>query len=266
MSAQDLTNNPSLDEEDDEDDEEDDEDYIPDENEAGSSPDLRPFWAHHFVPRISSDYCISSAVSEESGEGEDEEDLDDKPSKKMKTEQLDDKPKELSQEEEKKRADDLWAMFNDDQPETKPKPTTTVSTIVKSEEKRSETSSTSVPTSSSIFDDVVEEPKVKGEPVAEPLPKKEPLQSKPIVHPKKTGGLSSLVSRLGNKQKESTLNKSKEDWQKFKESEGLVEELTEHTKSKDSFVERQAFLQRADLRQFEQERSIRDKMRARKLP
>lgn len=75
-------------------------------------------------------------------------------------------------------------------------------------------------------------------------------------------GLADRLSALGKK-KESVLTKSLKDWQQLKEEEGLVEELAEHTKSKDSFVERQAFLQRADLRQFEQEKSIRDKIRAR---
>ena len=95
----------------------------------------------------------------------------------------------------------------------------------------------------------------KAETVAEPVP--------PVARPAaRKPGLADRLSALGKK-KESVLTKSQRDWQQLKQDEGLVEELAEHTKSKDSFVERQAFLQRADVRQFEQEKSVRDKIRSR---
>lgn len=77
-------------------------------------------------------------------------------------------------------------------------------------------------------------------------------------------GLADRLSALGKK-KDSVLSKSKQDWERLKEEQGLAEELAEHTKSKESFVERQAFLQRADVRTFEQEKSVRDKIRARRF-
>lgn len=89
---------------------------------------------------------------------------------------------------------------------------------------------------------------------AEAAPVRTPVVRKP--------GLADRLSSL-KKKKDSVLTKSVKDWQELKQEEGLTEELAEHTKSKDSFVERQAFLQRADLRQFEQEKSVRDKIRSR---
>ena len=51
--------------------------------------------------------------------------------------------------------------------------------------------------------------------------------------------------------------KSKLDWNEFKQNEGIEEELTIHNRGKDGYVEQQAFLNRADQRQFELERAMR---------
>lgn len=72
-----------------------------------------------------------------------------------------------------------------------------------------------------------------------------------------TGGLSGILGAL-KKPKMSTLTKSLHDWKDFKKKENLEEELGQHRRSKDSFLERQAFLGRTDLREFEREKSIRD--------
>lgn len=61
----------------------------------------------------------------------------------------------------------------------------------------------------------------------------------------------------------STLTKTKLDWDVFKKDEGIEDELRNHVKNKDSFVERMAFLQRTDFKQFEIEKSIREKSRLR---
>jgi len=71
---------------------------------------------------------------------------------------------------------------------------------------------------------------------------------------KPKSNLDDLLNSLGKK-KISTLEKSKLDWQNFKSKEGIEEELKE--KTKDGYLERQAFLARTDYRQFEQERDIR---------
>lgn len=70
-------------------------------------------------------------------------------------------------------------------------------------------------------------------------------------------GLSSVLGKIGKKPKISVLEKSKLDWDGFKHEEGISEELTAHNRGKDGYLERQAFLQRTDFRQFEIERNLR---------
>ncbi|XP_072202942.1 craniofacial development protein 1 [Excalfactoria chinensis] len=75
---------------------------------------------------------------------------------------------------------------------------------------------------------------------------------------KRPSGISGLLGKIGSKkQKMSTLEKSKLDWENFKEEEGIVEELAIHNRGKDGYIERKAFLERVDHRQFEIERDIR---------
>ncbi|KAB7502332.1 Craniofacial development protein 1 [Armadillidium nasatum] len=71
-------------------------------------------------------------------------------------------------------------------------------------------------------------------------------------------GLSSVVSLLDSKKKKlTTLEKTKIDWLNYKTSEGIQEEMQNHLKSKDGYLEKKEFLERADLRQFEIERDMR---------
>ncbi|KFP00009.1 Craniofacial development protein 1, partial [Calypte anna] len=75
---------------------------------------------------------------------------------------------------------------------------------------------------------------------------------------KRPSGMSSLLGKIGSKkQKMSTLEKSKLDWESFKEEEGIVEELAIHNRGKDGYIEKKAFLERVDHRQFEIERDLR---------
>ena len=76
--------------------------------------------------------------------------------------------------------------------------------------------------------------------------------------PLRSGGLSSFASQLTNKKsKLSTLEKSKLDWDRFKSDEGIAEDLKSFNQGKKGFLERQAFLERADVKQFEIEKSLR---------
>ncbi|XP_004584092.2 craniofacial development protein 1 [Ochotona princeps] len=75
---------------------------------------------------------------------------------------------------------------------------------------------------------------------------------------KRASGMSSLLGKIGaKKQKMSTLEKSKLDWESFKEEEGIGEELAIHNRGKEGYIERKAFLERVDHRQFEIERDLR---------
>lgn len=54
------------------------------------------------------------------------------------------------------------------------------------------------------------------------------------IRVKRPSGMSSLLGKIGSKkQKMSTLEKSKLDWENFKEEEGIVEELAIHNRGKD---------------------------------
>lgn len=70
-------------------------------------------------------------------------------------------------------------------------------------------------------------------------------------------GLSSILGQIGKKNKLSILEKSKLDWGGFKQTEGIDEELQTFNKGRDGYLERQDFLQRTDVRQFEIEKSLR---------
>ncbi|CAG7834517.1 unnamed protein product [Allacma fusca] len=76
-------------------------------------------------------------------------------------------------------------------------------------------------------------------------------------------GLSAVLNAIqsNKKQKMGTLEKTKLDWQAFKKDKGIEDELKTHVKSKDGYVDRQEFLQRTDLRQFEIEKNLRARQR-----
>lgn len=93
------------------------------------------------------------------------------------------------------------------------------------------------------------------------LKKKEEDDNKPITTNKKPGGLASVVGAIAKKPKMGCLDKSKLDWNKFVNDEGIKDELKTFNMGKDGFVEKQMFLERADLRQFEVEKAMREKNR-----
>lgn len=88
-------------------------------------------------------------------------------------------------------------------------------------------------------------------------------EQKVLVRPKIGGGLSTVVGQVLNKKnKMSILEKSKLDWDGFKKTEGITEELANHNRGKDGYLEKMAFLERTDLRQFDIEKAIRDRQRS----
>ncbi|XP_024595978.1 LOW QUALITY PROTEIN: craniofacial development protein 1-like [Neophocaena asiaeorientalis asiaeorientalis] len=75
---------------------------------------------------------------------------------------------------------------------------------------------------------------------------------------KRSRGMNSLLGKIGaKKQKMSILEKAELDWESFKEEECIGEELAIHNRGKEGFIERKAFLDRVDHRQFEIERDLR---------
>lgn len=72
-----------------------------------------------------------------------------------------------------------------------------------------------------------------------------------------SGGLASVLGQIGKKNKLSVLEKTQIDWSGFKNKEGIDEELQTFNKGRDGYLERQDFLQRTDVRQFEREKDMR---------
>ncbi|XP_014485377.1 PREDICTED: craniofacial development protein 1 [Dinoponera quadriceps] len=194
--------------------------------------------------------------------------------------------KELTEEEEKKRADSLWADFmKDTAVVSKPKPQ---NTIHRSKERSPPIEKPKVQEKvkiTKIFEFAGEEVKVEKEvavdsaearlslSVAEnstkpsesdsPADPKGPGRGRGRGNAKRVGlgGISSVLGQIGKKAKISTLEKSKLDWDNYKKQENIEEELNTHNKGKDGYLERQDFLQRADLRQFEIEKQLRNSSR-----
>ncbi|XP_023218754.1 craniofacial development protein 1-like [Centruroides sculpturatus] len=76
---------------------------------------------------------------------------------------------------------------------------------------------------------------------------------------KRSSNIGNILGKvMGKKPKMTTLDKSRLDWENFKKDENIDDEIKLHNKGKDGYLERQAFLQRVDLRQFEVEKSIRE--------
>ncbi|XP_055002351.1 craniofacial development protein 1 [Sorex araneus] len=192
-----------------------------------------------------------------------------------------------SEDARKKKEDELWASFLND---VGPKPKVTPSTQGQRENETEETSSGKVLVKAEdlekpketekvkitkVFDFAGEEVRVTKEVDAtskeaksffKQNEKEKPQAAVPSALSslpagsglKRPSGMSSLLGKIGaKKQKLSTLEKSKLDWESFKEEEGIGEELAIHNRGKEGYIERKAFLDRVDHRQFEIERDLR---------
>jgi hypothetical protein len=61
--------------------------------------------------------------------------------------------------------------------------------------------------------------------------------------------------------KQSVLEKSQNDWSKFVEKKSIKEELDSHNRSKDSYLDKQDFLAKADYNKFVKEKESREQAR-----
>nr|XP_046250442.1 craniofacial development protein 1 [Scatophagus argus] len=191
---------------------------------------------------------------------------------------------------QKKKSDDLWASFLSDVG-YRPKECTPVSqsstthkddsTVLKvaclsTETKASERAKVTI---TKVYDFAGEEVRVNKEVSAESREAKNYLKSQstklkenedeekslspsqpPLPGPstKRPPGMMSILSHIGGKkQKMTTLEKSKMDWEAFKSEEGITDELAIHNRGKEGYVERKKFLERVDHRQFELEKAVR---------
>ncbi|XP_026143335.1 craniofacial development protein 1 [Carassius auratus] len=201
--------------------------------------------------------------------------------------------KEVNEEKQKKKADDLWASFLSDVG-SRPKEaaastgsqqsTSTTTGIDKpskpptvSQQQEDKPKESSKITITKVFDFAGEEVRVTKEVDADSREAKsflkeekvlkekeessEPQPSVPLSSAssaKRPAGMGSILNRIGaKKQKMSTLEKSKMDWDAFKTEEGISDELAIHNRGKEGYVERKNFLERVDHRQFELEKTVR---------
>ena len=58
------------------------------------------------------------------------------------------------------------------------------------------------------------------------------------------------------------MDKTNFDWEQFKDSTGLEDELKRKAQSNDAYLVKKDFLNRVDVRRFEQEKEERNKQRA----
>ncbi|XP_031609392.1 craniofacial development protein 1 [Oreochromis aureus] len=189
---------------------------------------------------------------------------------------------------QKKKSDELWASFLSDvgsrPKESAPQSGTTQkddSTVSKTASAVTETkpSGPAKVTITKVFDFAGEEVWVNKEVSADSREAKSYLKSQSVNEDEKSenektsspcspplpgsstkrpAGMSNVLSRIGGKkQKMSTLEKSKMDWDAFKSEEGITEELAIHNRGREGYVERKNFLERVDHRQFELEKAVR---------
>ncbi|KAM3829197.1 craniofacial development protein 1 isoform 7-T8 [Vipera latastei] len=186
----------------------------------------------------------------------------------------------INENEERKKEDALWASFLSDVAQ-KPKAVSAVQTpcnqkhktaaekkVCKPQGEPKQTENNKI-TVTKVFDFAGEEVRVTKEvdPASKEaqqfLKQQEPKAATQTSHPtvsgvKRPSSMNSLLGKMGaKKQKMSTLEKSKLDWENFKEEEGIGDELAIHNRGKDGYLERRAFLERVDYRQFEHERDLR---------
>lgn len=188
----------------------------------------------------------------EAEEDEDEEDDEFKPTEEAEDEENDVSDEELEPEDEgpKRKKQKL----EDSQLEpAKPTPSSPT---------QQETSQTANPLSSPPKPAVQVKSVLRSESIlAAAMGKAKPTPATPTTTPTKPSGLSSVLGALSSgKKKPSTMLKSAQDWERYKKESGLEAELEQHNRN-GGYLEKVAFLQRADQRQFEIEREIRMKRR-----
>lgn len=166
-----------------------------------------------------------------------------------------------SSEDDKKRLDALWEEFQ--RPIQKKSSNAPITSEIKSKSKESikvvdKLETTKKRNFEALFDCSDSSKKVKNDDDTAITTKSS--ETKSLVAPiatKSSGGLANILSQIGKKSKLSVLEKSKQDWDGYKKKEGIVEELVTYNKGKDGYLEKQDFLERTDLRQFELEKSMR---------
>ena len=75
-------------------------------------------------------------------------------------------------------------------------------------------------------------------------------------------GIDAVLSKINGPKKFTTIDKTNVDWETFKDKTGMEEELRKKAEGKDAYLVKKDFLNRVDVRRFEQEKDDRNKKRA----
>lgn len=230
---------------------------------------------------------ILKVENTEQSNDKDKVEADDEPQEEVTSTSLQREDDDVKQ---KKKSDDLWASFlsdvgsrpkvsmdaSDSTPKSDTKPSE-VTAPAKTETKPTEPAKVTI---TKVFDFAGEEVRVNKEVAADSREARSFLKSQSAADKsedaeeqsssfdqsfasassgaKRSAGLSGILGRIGGKkQKMSTLEKSKMDWDAFKSEEGIGEELAIHNRGREGYVERKNFLERVDHRQFEIEKTVR---------
>lgn len=111
----------------------------------------------------------------------------------------------------------------------------------------------------------VTETKVFAGQVIQTTTKKQQDDKQPPPKPAASAGLDNVLAQLEGPKKMSTVQKTSNDWEQFKESDKqLQDDLEKKAQGKDAFLVKQDFLNRVDERKFELEREKRDRERAKR--
>lgn len=152
---------------------------------------------------------------------------------------------EIDPEEEKRKADAIWAEFLGTEtiernPAAQPKASTIQASSTSIKSKNETEKQTALPTkpaprdTSQLFEfagETVEIPSKSDEKV--PTASAAPILPAPGLKRPSGGGLSSVLNQLTKKNKLSVLEKTKLDWDGFKSNEGINEELQTHNRGRD---------------------------------
>lgn len=91
----------------------------------------------------------------------------------------------------------------------------------------------------------------------------EPTSTK--TSPMKAGKIDKVLEQIAGPAKTSTVKKTSQDWETFKESDKqLQDELEKQAQGKDAYLVKKDFLSRVDNRKFEIEKEGRDRERAKR--
>lgn len=154
--------------------------------------------------------------------------------------------KEVDPEEEKRKADAIWAEFLGEK-ETHSEPresatssratsTSSMSSLSKTSTKTEATKPnipTMAPTATEIFEFAGETVKIPLKTVEADKPSTAAQKSGTPGIKRPSGGLSSVLNQLTKKNKLSVLEKTKLDWDGFKSEEGINEELQTHNRGRE---------------------------------